>query len=258
MQQSVFLKTAFDAIKASDEIIMSYYHGDIQVETKADMSPVTMADKEAEAAIKDIISRAFPDHGFIGEEFGTTEGEHEYRWVIDPIDGTKNFIRHIPLFGTQLALVKGTDIILGVSSMPAMGELLYAERGKGAFLNGKKIHVSDVSSLSDSMICFGGISHFEKIGKMVSLTKLLVSTSRQRGIGDCYMYHLLATGRTDSVVESSINFWDIAAAVCIVEEAGGKISDLNGASVHSETKTFLATNSFLYDDVLQFFSSSSL
>ncbi|HBB38463.1 MAG: hypothetical protein UV82_C0015G0015 [Candidatus Magasanikbacteria bacterium GW2011_GWD2_43_18] len=256
MQQSVFLKTALDAIKVSDEIIMSYYHGDIQVETKADMSPVTIADKEAEAAIKNILSRAFPEHGFIGEEFGTTEGEHEYRWVIDPIDGTKNFIKHIPLFGTQLALVKGTDIILGVSSMPAMEELLYAERGKGAFLNGKKIHVSDISSLSDSMICFGGISHFEKIGKMVSLTKLLLSTSRQRGIGDCYMYHLLATGRTDIVVESSIRFWDIAAAVCIVEEAGGMCSDLNGSAIHFETKTFLAANSFLYDDVRQSFSSS--
>jgi len=252
MEQSVFLKTALDAIKVSDEIIMSYYHGDIQVETKADMSPVTIADKEAESAIKNILSTAFPEHGFIGEEFGISDGEHKYQWVIDPIDGTKNFIRHIPLFGTQLALVKDDEVILGVSSMPAMQEVIYAERGKGAFLNGKKIHVSDVSALSDSMICFGGVSHFEKSNIMSECTELLLSTSRQRGIGDCYMYHLLASGRTDIVIEASINFWDIAAAVCIVEEAGGTVSDMFGKPVTIDTRTFVATNGTLHTDVLRF------
>lgn len=254
MEQSVFLKTALDAIKASDEIIMSYYHGDIEVETKADMSPVTIADKESEAAIKRILSDAFPEHGFIGEEFGTDAEEHEYQWVIDPIDGTKNFIRHIPLFGTQLALVKDGEVILGVSSMPALNELLYAEKGNGAFLNDKQIHVSDVSTLKDSMICFGGIAHFRKIEQMTSLTDLLLSTSRQRGIGDCYMYHLLASGRTDIVVEASINFWDIAAAVCILREAGGDVTDMYGKPATIGSRTVLATNGALHAETLSFFT----
>jgi len=254
MQQSVFLKTALEAIKASDDIIMSYYRGDIQVETKADMSPVTVADREAEAVIKQILSAAFPEHGFIGEEFGTDVGEHEYQWVIDPIDGTKNFIRHIPLFGTQLALVKNGEVILGISSMPAMNELLYAEKGAGAFLNEKPIHVSDVSTLRDSMVCFGGIAHFGKIEQMTALTELLLSTARQRGIGDCYMYHLLASGRTDIVVEASINFWDIAAAVCIITEAGGQVTDMFGNPVNVDTRTVLATNGALHSETLAFFT----
>ena len=218
---SQFLTVALEAAKNAEEIITAYYTDDIKVELKDDETPVTLADRGAEKVIRETIKRAFPDHGFLGEEYGTEEGTSPYLWIIDPIDATKNYIRKIPIFGTQIALMKGEDLILGVSNAPLLNELLYAEAG-GAFLNNAPIHVSDVAHPEGAMICHGGLKWFVEKGTFPGVYNLINDTARSRGFGDFYMYHLLASARADVVVEAAISIWDIAAITVIVREAGDR------------------------------------
>ena len=251
---SQFLTVALEAAKNAEEVITAYYNDDIKVELKDDETPVTLADRGAEKVIRDTISRAFPDHGFLGEEFGTQEGTSPYMWIIDPIDATKNYIRKIPIFGTQIALMKGDELILGVSNAPLLNELLYAEAGGGAFLNGEPIQVSDVSQPKDAMICHGGLNWFIEKGTFPGIYNLINNTARSRGFGDFYMYHLVASARADAVIEAAISIWDIAAITVIVREAGGKITDIQGQPVTKETASLVATNGVLHSTVLNYFS----
>lgn len=251
---SQFLTVALEAAKNAEEVITAYYSDDIKVELKDDETPVTLADRGAEKVIRDTISRAFPDHGFLGEEFGTQEGTSPYMWIIDPIDATKNYIRKIPIFGTQIALMKGDELILGVSNAPLLNELLYAEAGGGAFLNGEPIQVSDVSQSKDAMICHGGLNWFTEKGTFPGIYNLINNTARSRGFGDFYMYHLVASARADAVVEAAISIWDIAAITVIVWEAGGKVTDIQGQPVTKETASLVATNGILHSTVLNYFS----
>ena len=251
---SQFLTVALEAAKNAEEVITAYYSDGIKVELKDDETPVTLADRGAEKVIRDTISRAFPDHGFLGEEFGTQEGTSPYMWIIDPIDATKNYIRKIPIFGTQIALMKGDELILGVSNAPLLNELLYAEAGGGAFLNGEPIQVSDVSQSKDAMICHGGLNWFTEKGTFPGIYNLINNTARSRGFGDFYMYHLVASARADVVVEAAISIWDIAAITVIVREAGGKVTDIQGQPVTKETASLVATNGVLHSTVLNYFS----
>ena len=251
---SQFLTVALEAAKNAEEVITAYYSDDIKVELKDDETPVTLADRGAEKVIRDTISRAFPDHGFLGEEFGTQEGTSPYMWIIDPIDATKNYIRKIPIFGTQIALMKDDELILGVSNAPLLNELLYAEAGDGAFLNGEPIQVSDVSQPKDAMICHGGLNWFTEKGTFPGVYNLINNTARSRGFGDFYMYHLVASARADAVIEAAISIWDIAAITVIVREAGGKVTDIQGQPVTKETASLLATNGVLHSTVLNYFS----
>ena len=251
---SQFLAVALEAAKNAEEVITAYYSDDIKVELKDDETPVTLADRGAEKVIRDTISRAFPDHGFLGEEFGTQEGTSPYMWIIDPIDATKNYIRKIPIFGTQIALMKGDELILGVSNAPLLNELLYAEAGGGAFLNGEPIQVSDVSQPKDAMICHGGLNWFTEKGTFPGIYNLINNTARSRGFGDFYMYHLVASARADAVVEAAISIWDIAAITVIVREAGGKATDIQGQPVTKGTASLVATNGVLHSTVLNYFS----
>ena len=253
---SQFLTVALEAAKNAEEVITAYYSDDIKVELKDDETPVTLADRGAEKVIRDTISRAFPDHGFLGEEFGTQEGTSPYMWIIDPIDATKNYIRKIPIFGTQIALMKGDELILGVSNAPLLNELLHAEAGGGAFLNGEPIQVSDVSQPKDAMICHGGLNWFTEKGTFPGIYNLINNTARSRGFGDFYMYHLVASARADAVVEAAISIWDIAAITVIVREAGGKVTDIQGQPVTKETASLVATNGILHNAVLNYFNST--
>ena len=249
-----FLTVTLEAAKNAEEIITSYYTDKaIKVELKEDESPVTRADTEAEKAIRQTIKKTFPDHGFLGEEYGTEEGTSPYMWIIDPIDATKNYIRKIPIFGTQIALMKGEELILGVSNAPLLNELLYAEVGKGAFLNGEPIKVSNVSQPSDAMICHGGLKWFTEKDVLPEICKLIHNTARSRGFGDFYMYHLVASGRADAVIEAAISIWDIAAITVIVREAGGMVTDLQGQTVTKDTASLVATNGVLHNAVLRYF-----
>ena len=251
---SQFLTVALEAAKNAEEIITSYYTGDIKVELKADETPVTPADRGAERAIRETIKQAFPDHGFLGEEYGTEEGTSPYMWIIDPIDATKNYIRKIPIFGTQIALMKGEELILGVSNAPLLNELLYAEAGDGAFLNDEPIQVSNVTQPEAAMVCHGGLKWFTEKGTFPGIYNLINDAARTRGFGDFYMYHLVASARTDAVIEAAISIWDIAAITVIVREAGGKVTDIQGQPVTKETASLVATNGILHSTVLNYFT----
>ena len=253
---SQFLEVALEAAKNAEEIITAYYTGDIKVELKEDETPVTLADRGAEKIIRDTIKQAFPDHGFLGEEYGIEETDSPYVWIIDPIDATKNYIRKIPIFGTQIALMKGDELILGVSNAPLLNELLYAEAGNGAFLNGEPIQVSDVAQPKDAMVCHGGLKWFVEKGTFPGIYNLINDAARTRGFGDFYMYHLAASARVDAVVEAAISIWDIAAATVIVREAGGKVTDIQGETITKDTESLVATNGMLHDTVLDYFKDA--
>lgn len=251
--QSEFIKVALDAAKKAEDIILSYYNGDIDVELKDDETPVTFADREAEKVIRETIKHIFPDHGFLGEEYGIEKGDSPYIWIIDPIDATKNYIRKIPIFGTQIALMKDDELIVGVSNAPLLNEVLYAEKGYGAFLNDKPINVSEITELNDAMICHGGIKWFVEKDTFTGIYDLINDTARSRGFGDFYMYHLVSSARADAVIEAAISIWDIAAITVIIHEAGGRVTDLQGNDITTKTNSLLATNGILHNNILSYF-----
>jgi histidinol-phosphatase len=253
---SRFLQVAKRAAREGARVAMSYYEKNLTVELKADRSPVTRADRETEKTIIRTIRAEFPDHNFFGEEFGRSSKRSEYVWIIDPIDGTKNFIAGIPLWGTLIALMHGNEVIVGVSYIPTLKEMVWAEKGKGAFLNGKQIHVSRKAKLSDSMISFGSLPAFKRKRLGTKLLKLLDKTGRQRSFGDLWPYHLLASGRLEIVVEASIRAYDIAPFVVIMQEAGGTTSDIAGHPFSLEISSFLATNGNVHDNVLRSLAGS--
>lgn len=249
-----YIKVALEAVREAEKVILDHYKTDIKFTEKPDMSPVTVADKKAEEIIRAIITKHFPDHGFIGEEFGDEKENAEFKWIIDPIDGTKNYIKGIPFFSTLIALVKDGETIMGLSHAPVLRETIYAVKGEGAYMNDKKIIVSDVKDISDAFIQHGGINYFSKNGKMTSLEKLALEAWRIRSMGDSYMYTLLAQGSCDAVIEAKIHYWDIAPFVLIIEEAGGITSDIDGNKIDQNSTSFLACNKYLHPKVLKYFS----
>ena len=240
---SPFLKTAIEAAEAAQKVIKKYYAGEFEIEIKPDETPVTIADIETEKVIKKIILDAFPDHGFYGEETGKVNENAEYNWLIDPIDGTKSFVRGYPFFSTQIALMRNGELILGVSNSPEFNEMAYAEKGHGAWLNGKEMKVSDIDSIKQSTLSMGNLSSIAQKQQWQNLGKLVSSVNRVRGYGDFYQYHLLASGKIDIVLESDVNILDIAALAVIVREAGGIFTDLEGNELTLDTTTVLASSS---------------
>lgn len=255
-QKSKYLQVALDAVKAAEQIITSYYRTEMNVTVKTDKTPVTIADQKAEEVIKNIISRSFPHHSFLGEESGTHNKDAEYLWVIDPIDGTKNYTRRIPLFATQLALMHKDEIILGVSNAPEIHELMFAEKNSGAFLNDQPIKVSNTQNISSSYLSFGGIGSFNHNQRLHQLLKLEHDTQGHRGFGDFWSYHLLASGKIDIMVEATTKLWDIAAVSCIVQEAGGSVSQIDGSPLTRNMTSIIATNKVLHTEVLNYFKTS--
>jgi len=252
--KSKFLEVAIEAAKKAEKIILRYYQEDIEVDIKDDLSPVTKADVRAEKEIIKTIQAQFPSHGFLGEESTQNIKKKEYLWIIDPIDGTKNYMRKIPLFATQIALMKGGELILGLSNAPALKELVYAEKGRGAYCNGRKIQVSTIKELNKSYMLFGGVKYFEKHNILKNLLSLIDNTQAHRGIGDFWSYHLLAQGKIDVMIEAQTKIWDIAAVKVIVEEAGGKATDMKGNQINLNTSSILATNKSLHQTVLEYLS----
>ncbi|MEE8425843.1 MAG: inositol monophosphatase family protein [Woeseiaceae bacterium] len=248
---SEFLRAAFDAAHTAANISRGYYSGNFEVATKADMTPVTQADLECEQAIRRTILERFPEHGFYGEETGRTKEDAEYQWLVDPIDGTKAFIRQYPFFSTQIALMRDREIVLGVSCGTMMDELAWAEKGQGAWLNGRRLAVSTVDDPDRAAVSTGNLKSLAKSDGWSRLAAIVASADRIRGYGDFYHYHLLAAGKIEAVIESDVNILDIAALSIIVIEAGGKFTDLNGKAVNLDTRSVLAANSLLHDSYLQ-------
>ncbi len=249
---SPFLQTALDAALNAQEIISHYYRQGVAVKLKADQTPVTVADIEAERAIKACILGMFPHHGFYGEETGRERADAEYVWLIDPIDGTKSFVRGYPFFSTQIALMRDGELVLGVSNAPEFQELAYAEKGLGAYLNQQPIQVSHKEHLPEITLSLGNLTTLTQGERWQGLGRLIQKVQRTRGYGDFYHYHLLASGRIDLVIESDVNILDIAALTMLVNEAGGVFTDLDGQPIGLETTSVLAAaNPVLHDKALR-------
>jgi len=247
MDRSRYLQVALEAARAAADVIRHYYRESVEVTMKADRTPVTRADVEAEQVIHRVLHAAFPDHGFYGEETGTRGMNAEYLWLVDPIDGTRSFVRGYPFFSTQIALMHEGRIIVGVSSAPAFDEMAWAERGQGAWLDGHRCRVSHIAQLDEASVSSGNLKTLASGPGWAGWGEVVRRVARIRGYGDFYHYHLLASGRIDAVVESDVNILDIAALSLLVEEAGGRFTDLAGAPVGLETTSVLATNGVLHD-----------
>ncbi|MBI3171378.1 MAG: inositol-phosphate phosphatase [Hydrocarboniphaga effusa] len=251
--KSQHLKPALQAAAAAGDIIRKAYRGDFSVRTKADDSPVTDVDEAAEAAIKDVLRRKFPDYGFFGEETGKDQADSEYLWLVDPIDGTKAFVRGYPVFSVQIALMHKGEVVLGVSSAPCWnggaGELIHAEKGRGAWLGEERLRVSDVSALEKATLSTGNLASLAASKSWAQLGGLIPKLHRIRGYGDFLHYHYLAMGKLDAVVESNVNILDIAALTVIVREAGGVFTDLSGKPVGLNTTSVLAANKKLHEPI---------
>ncbi len=239
-----YLNTAVEAARAAEAVIRRYYNADIEVMRKADASPVTAADIESEREIKRVLAAAWPGHGFYGEELGREGADADYVWLIDPIDGTKSFVRGYPFFSTQIALMVRGELVAGVSNAPLFngGEMACAARGAGATLNGEPIRVSNIDAIADASLSLGNIATLATSPGWPKLGSLIARVHRIRGYGDFYHYHLLASGRIDAIIESDLNILDIAALTVILREAGGDISALDGSDIDLDTGSVLATN----------------
>ncbi len=244
------LQAAREAAQAAAAVIRSLYRQNLRVTTKADATPVTEADIRAEEAIRTILTDRFPSYGFYGEETGQHAMGAENVWLVDPIDGTKSFVRECPFFSTQIALMRAGRMVLGVSSAPAYDEIAWAEEGAGAWLNDKPIQVSRVVELGAAIVSGGNLKALARSAQWTRYGELIGRVSRIRGYGDFVHYHLLARGSLDVVIESDVNILDIAALTVLVREAGGTFTDLEGGEVSLGTTTVLATNGPLHSKVL--------
>lgn len=252
MNLQPWLDAARDAARAAGDIIEFYRMRGVAEERKADNSPVTLADREAEKAIRSILAEACPEHGFIGEEFGAEQATADYVWLIDPLDGTKSFVRGYPFYSTQIALMKENRILVAVSSAPAFHEEAWATFGGGAFLNDQPLRVSAIDALNEATLSTGNLASLSRnASSWQAYAELVQQTHRTRGYGDFYHYHLLASGKLDIVFESDVNILDVAALSLVVEEAGGKFTTLSGGAIHTGMRTVLASNGRLHDEILR-------
>lgn len=249
------LDFALSAYAAAKAFILGYYQqADLEVENKRDSSPVTAADRGAEQLLRGEIAKHFPGDGVLGEEFGDSPGTNGFRWILDPIDGTKSFIHGVPLFGTLIGLEYEGQCILGVCGFPALDEVLYGARGLGAWWTKgsaapKQARVSKVSQLSEAMFCCTTIEGWNRIGRRDAFDQLLSRAKLSRGWGDCYGHALVATGRADVMVDAGLNPWDGAALLPIIQEAGGHFMDWKGQpTVYGGNGVSL--NPYLKDEVL--------
>lgn len=254
------LAVAHRAADAADAEVMPRWRArDFTVETKADATPVTEVDRAAEAAIRRVLREAYPRHALLGEEAGR-EGEGDFVWLIDPIDGTKSFVRGYPMFSTQIALMHEGEIVLGVSSAPAYGERAWAMRGGGAFLgsdahDGKHVQVAATRAFdAQATVSTGNLKSLAASpARWAAYADIVRRVGRIRGFGDFLHYHLLVRGAIDLVVESDLNILDIAPLALIVHEAGGVFTDLDGRPVGMETTSALAGVPALHAEALRLF-----
>lgn len=236
------------AAESAGEVALKYYRGGFEVTIKADQTPVTQADREAEQAIKAVLRRACPDHGFLGEEFGE-EGPKERRFIIDPIDGTRNFIRRVPIWAVLVGLEEAGRITAGVVLNPASGEMLWARRGDGAWSGAERLRVSDCGRLDEATLLHSDLHLLRQGGHWDAFVRMLDASRRTRGFGDYYGYGLVAGGKAEIYVEVDLKPWDVAPMLVLLEEAGGRLTDFAGRSTIYDGSV-LATNGRLHEQAL--------
>jgi histidinol-phosphatase len=261
------LDLALELSDAADELSMSHFRRDLHIQSKPDRSFVTQADTQIERLIRERIRAAFPGHGLVGEEFGEERSESGFRWFIDPIDGTHNFMRGIPVFATLLALEHEGEIVLGVVSAPALGTRWYAWQGGGAWAIGlagaaraaplaagsvrpRRLRASGVQRLEDAQLLYSSPTDLAGSGLLPGFTATLQRVWRERGFGDFWGYTLVAEGAAEGMVEAGMHSWDLAPMKVLLAEAGGLLTDLEGLpSIHGSGA--VASNGILHEQLLR-------
>ncbi len=233
----------------SGKIIRGYWRNDVSIETKKDLSPVTIADKKAEELMREMIMKNYPSHGILGEEFGNHNEDSEYKWVLDPIDGTKSFICGTVTFGTLIALVKNGGPILGVINQPVLNEFLIGD-GVSAELNGKKVNVRQCSNLSEAVLLTTDQLNIEQHRDIKKFDTLVHKVKMYRQWGDCYGYYLVATGYADIMLDPIMNPWDLLALIPVIRGAGGNITDYKGGDP-VKGDSIIATSGSIHHEVIE-------
>jgi histidinol-phosphatase len=242
-------EVAVEAARQAAALALHYFDAGLAVEWKQDQSPVTVADREAEAQLRTTLLGRFPQDGFLGEESGERPGSSGFRWIIDPIDGTRNFVRGIPIWGTLVGLEYRDEPIAGVCEVPTLGQTFRALRGDGAYRGERRLRVSDVAALDEAILFYSSLSWFVRAGRQEQFLDLAGRTQRQRGFGDFYGFVLVAQGSGEMMVEHGVHAWDVAALMPILEEAGGRLTDWDGnRTIHRPD--VIASNGRLHDVTL--------
>ncbi|MDR3546527.1 MAG: inositol monophosphatase family protein [Candidatus Limnocylindrales bacterium] len=250
-----WLDLGLELCGAADEIALRWFRRDVPTATKPDRTFVTEADRAIERLIRARILAAHPDHGLVGEEYGVEAGGARVRWYIDPIDGTHNYMRGVPLFGTLLAVEVDGELQVGILSAPALGERWHAARGLGAWAIGRDgasraLRTSSLTALGDAQLLYGSRRENVESGLMPGFDATIAASWRDRGFGDFWGYALVAEGAAEAMIESGMHAWDVAAPLVLIEEAGGRVTDVTGART-IDAPSFVGSNGHLHDELLR-------
>lgn len=249
---STLLQAAAELADLTGAEALKYYRHNPSVEHKADGSPVTIADRQAERLARAWLARRFPGDAILGEEFGETTGSTGRTWLLDPVDATKSFVRGVPLWGSLVAVVQGDAVLAGAAAFPAVGEKLAAARDEGCWHDGTRCQVSQVARLEHATVLTSDVRRFDTPGLRHGWEALSRSALLERSWGDCYGYLLVATGRAEAMVDVGLNPWDIACFVPIIREAGGRIVDFEGME-YPPLENAIASNAALATEIRGFF-----
>jgi myo-inositol-1(or 4)-monophosphatase len=249
MTDKNFLDFTFDLAQASGEIICKYFRNKMDVESKSDQTPVTIADRQAEQVMRTMIQERYPDHGILGEEFDMVNPDARFQWILDPIDGTKTFVTGTYLFGTLIALLKDGRPIIGAINNPVTNQFLVGD-GKTAWLNGALVTVRDCLTITSATLLTTNPLTVHQYRDGGAFEALVRQVKLYRTWGDCHGYYLVATGYADIMIDAAMHIWDVAALIPVIEGAGGKISDYYGGDPMSGEGA-IATSGPLHDEVLR-------
>jgi myo-inositol-1(or 4)-monophosphatase len=249
------LEFALSMAEDSRRILRSHFGSQMKVEWKGDDTPVTLADRATEEALRARMAATTPGYGVIGEEFGHAPGASGREWVVDPIDGTKAFIHGVPLFGTLIALLDEGAPVLGLIDLPALGETVWAVKGGGCFRNGTPCRVSTVAQVEEALLLDGSTTTMERLGHGPAWAGLRRRARLHRGWGDCYGHFLVATGAAEVMADPVVEVWDIAPMAVILPEAGGRFTSLLGRDGVTH-RSGLSTNGLLHEEIVQAFAAA--
>ena len=246
-----YLDFAAETAYLAGRLTLGYFQTGVRPDVKADDTPVTIADRRAEELVRHRIEKRYPRHAIVGEEYGTKEvGGASHRWFVDPIDGTKSFVRGVPLYAVLIGLEIEGSVKVGVAYFPALDEMIAAASGEGCWWNGRRAHVSDVSTLQQALVTFSDVASFARYGRSEAWERIKQTTYYRAGWGDAYGHLLVATGRAELMLDPIMNAWDCAPFPPILREAGGYFGDWQGnPTIHGNEA--LATTQVLLPEVLK-------
>jgi myo-inositol-1(or 4)-monophosphatase len=249
-----YLDFAVDAAWQAGRVTLQYFQAAFETEWKHDASPVTMADRSAEELLRRLIESTYPGHAIVGEEFGESHHDNAtFRWILDPVDGTRSFIRGVPLYAVLVGLEVEGELVVGVANFPALNEIVAAARGEGCRWNGRACRVSQVARLSEALVCYTDGTGFGRGGRAEAWARVSAACHTQRGWSDAYGHVLVATGRAEAMLDPIMSPWDCGALLPILQEAGGTFSDWDG-QVTAYGGHAISSNGLVHEEILRLIS----